>query len=137
MGPNGILGQQLNGGTLNTLAPNASQEDVITSLNDIIRRLNLQLKTQAFSDDTSKRYINGFLAGGWPGGDFGMKISAPGYDVTDPNAVLLFSWDYTTNQQVIYNENIPTILIGSAPGDGRSGIWLTIPGKDVLNELSS
>jgi len=134
MGP-GILGMGLGGGTLNEIPPNASREEQIASLNDVIKRLNAQLKTQTFTDGTNKRYVNGYLAGGWPGGDFGLKISAPGYDVTDPNAVLLYYWDYTTNTQVIYNNGIPTILQGNAPTDGHAVIAQVKPGRNVLTDL--
>lgn len=96
----GILGQTLDGGTLNTLAPNASQEDVVASLNDIIRRLNTMLKLQVFSDGESKRYIQGYFAGRWPGGDFGIAISKEGDDVyTTDFDNLLFAWDFSTNNQ--------------------------------------
>lgn len=134
MGPN-ALGMSLTGGTLNEIAPNATREDQIAAINDIIARLNAQLRSQTFTDGTNKRYINGFQKGGWPGGDFGVKISAPGYDVTDPNAELLFYWDYTTNTQVIYNDGIPNTVVGSAPTDGRAGVWVAKPGENILNLL--
>lgn len=130
-----IFGLSLDGGTLQRVPPNASREEQIGVLNDIVDRLNNLLKSQMFSDGTNKRYINGFYKGGWPGGDFGMKISAPGHDVTDPAAELLFYWDYTTNTQVIYNEGIPTILEGSAPDDGRAGIWQSKPGLNIITLL--
>jgi hypothetical protein len=128
-------GLPLTGGTLSRLSPNSTREEQIAVLNSIIDHLNGLLKSQVFSDTSHKRYINGYLPGGWPGGDFGMKISAPGNDVTDPHAQLLYYWDYTTNIQVIYNNNIPTILQGSAPDDGRAGNWQTKPGIDVVAEL--
>ena len=40
----GILGQSLSGGTLNPVPPNASREQQITAINDIINRLNAILK---------------------------------------------------------------------------------------------
>lgn len=130
-----LLGIQMTGGTLNPLPPNASREDQINALNDVINRLNAQLKSQTFSDGTSKRYLNGYLANGWPGGDFGMRISAPGYDVTDPSAVLIFSWDYTTNRQVVYTNGIPTALIGTHPVNQNGGIWSAPSGKNVITLL--
>lgn len=131
------LGSILAGGNLVPLPPNASQEDQINALNGIIRRLNAELKSQTFSDGQSKRFLNGYFAGGWPGGDFGMKISAAGYDVTDPNAVLIFSWDYTTNQQIVYNNGIPRLLRGSAPADGRAGDWISDDGIDVTTVIGT
>lgn len=133
----GELGMQMTGGTLNPLPPNASSEDQINAINDMIRRLNAQLQSQTFSDGTSKRFLNGYFAGGWPGGDFGMRISAPGNDVTDPDAELIFSWDYTTNQQIIYNNGIPRLLRGSAPEDGRAGDWISDEGVDVTTVIGS
>lgn len=137
MPPSGILGMQMNGNNLESVAPNATREEQITVINNIISRLNGLLKSQIFTDGKNKRYVNGYLAGGWPGGDFGLKISAPGYDVTDPNAQLLYYWDYTTNTQVIYNNGIPTILTGNAPKDGHAVIAQVKPGRNVLNDLAS
>lgn len=134
MGP-GALGMQFNGGTLETVAPNASREEQIRVLNDIVARLNDLLKTQSFTDGTNKRYISGYQQGGWPGGDFGIKLSAPGHDVTNPDAELLYSWDFTTNQQVTYTNGIPTVLVGSAPDDGRGGVWSVKSGQNVIEEL--
>lgn len=134
MGPNGI-GMGLGGGNLVPIPPNASREEQIAALNDIIARLNAQLKSQTFTDGTNKRYISGYQAGGWPGGDFGIKLSAPGYDVTDLDAVLLYSWDFTTNQQVTYTNGVPTVLVGSAPGDGRGGVWSARANGNVIAQL--
>lgn len=134
MGP-GVLGMGLVGGNLVPIPPNASREEQIAALNDIIARLNAQLKTQTFTDGSNKRYISGYLEGGWPGGDFGIKLSAPGYDVIDPNAVLLYSWDFTTNQQVTYTNGVPIALIGNSPLDGEGGIWSVAPGYNVINEI--
>lgn len=136
MGP-GILGMQFNGGTLETVAPNASREEQVRVINDIIARLNDLLKTQTFTDGKNKRYINGYLAGGWPGGDFGVKLTAPGYDVTDPNAVLLYSWDYTTNQQITYTNGVPVVLVGNSPLDNEGGVWAVAPGYNVIDELNA
>lgn len=94
----------MQGGTLQNVPGAASRDEQITALNDVINRLNSMLKSQTFSDGKNKRYINGYFPGGWPGGDFGMKISLPGYDVTTATAdQLLFSWDYTTNTQIFYD----------------------------------
>lgn len=40
--------------------------------------------------------------------------------------------------QTYYNPNDnynPSILLGSAPDDGRTGEWITKPGKNVIEEL--
>lgn len=126
------LGMSLDGGSLNEIPPNASREVQIATLNDIVRRLNNLLKTQTFSDGTSKRFLQGFQSGGWPGGDFGMKISEPGVDVmTATDDQLLFSWDFTTNTQILYQDGVPRILEGTAPSDGRTGLWISDLGVDV------
>ncbi|RTL04861.1 hypothetical protein EKK58_09560 [Candidatus Dependentiae bacterium] len=128
----GSLGQGLAGGYLNRLPPNATREEQIAAINDIINRLNSMLKTQAYSDGNSKRFLMGYQASGWPGGDFGMKISQPGVDVTTAeNNQLLFSWDFTTNTQIFYNAGIPRIIQGAAPTDGRTGQWISEVGVDV------
>lgn len=102
--PPGGLGLSMQGGTLQNISPNASREEQMSVLNDVINRLNGMLKTTVQSDGTNKRYLQGYQSGGWPGGDFGMKISIPGVDVTQAtNSQLLFSWDYTTNTQVFYD----------------------------------
>lgn len=102
--PPGGLGLSMQGGTLQNVSPNASREEQMAVLNDVINRLNGMLKTTVQSDGTNKRYLQGYQANGWPGGDFGMKISIPGVDVTQAtNTQLLFSWDYTTNTQIFYD----------------------------------
>lgn len=96
-------GQTLQGGYLQRLPAGASIEQVSTVLNDVINRLNDQLQTQSFSDTTNKRFIQGYMKGRWPGGDFGIAISQPGKDVTTAAFnTLLFAWDYTTNKQYFY-----------------------------------
>lgn len=159
----GILGQQLDGGTLNTLAPNASQEETIAALNDIIRRLNAMLKTQVYSDSESKRYIQGFAEGRWPGGDFGIAISKPGADVFSSEFdELLYAWDFSTNTQYYYDINsgkialmvgqmedqnmafktfdidgVPVGLFGQSPKDRHPGDWTVKRGRNVDNDLKA
>lgn len=97
------LGQQLDGGWLQNIPPNATPQAQNAALNDVINRLNTLLKTQVFADASNRRYISGFQQGGWPGGDFGMKISKPGIDVmTATTDQLLFSWDFTTGHTYHY-----------------------------------
>jgi hypothetical protein len=65
------IGAPLQGGTLNEIPPNATQQIQIATINDVIRRLNGLLKSQVYSDDTNKRMIIGFQKDGWgPGKDF-------------------------------------------------------------------
>lgn len=92
------LGMPLNGGTLPRIAPNASVEDQVAAINNVIDRLNLQLQSQTYSDGTSKRMIIGFQKDGWgTGKDFGIKISKPGFDVsTAADDQLLFKMDMNT-----------------------------------------
>lgn len=92
------LGQALSGGMLQSLPPNATKEQQTAVLNDIINRLNNQLKSQVFSDGTSKRMIIGFQKDGWGvGKDFGIKISIEGVDVTTAtDSQLLFKMDLQT-----------------------------------------
>lgn len=159
----GILGQTLDGGTLNTLAPNASQEEQIAALNDIIRRLNSMLKTQSYSDSESKRYVQGYSEGRWPGGDFGIALSKPGDDVFSVDfGDLLYAWDFSTNTQYYYDidsgklalmvgqmedknmafktfdtDGTPVGLFGQSPKDRHAGDWTVQPGRNVDNDLKS
>ncbi len=61
MGP----GLSMSGGALQRIPPNANNEDQIRVLNDVVDRLNSILKTQVFSDGTSKRMILGYQKDGW------------------------------------------------------------------------
>jgi hypothetical protein len=93
-----MSGMGLDGGFLPNVPPNASAQVQNAALNDVINRLNGLLKTQVFSDGTSKRMLFGFQKDGWgPGKDFGIKISAEGVDVsTATDDDLLFKMDMDT-----------------------------------------
>jgi len=93
-----MSGIGLDGGFLPNVPPNASAQVQNAALNDVINRLNGLLKTQVFSDGTSKRMLFGFQKDGWgPGKDFGIKISAEGVDVsTATDDDLLFKMDMDT-----------------------------------------
>lgn len=126
-------GLSMQGGTLQRLPPGADNQTMVAVLNDIVVRLNGMLKTTVQSDGTNKRFLNGFQKGGWPGGDFGMKISIAGVDVTKATeSELLFSWDFTTNTQIFYD---PTTHLdvgqqGILP-NGRSGSAWSKDGDSV------
>lgn len=133
-------GLSLDGGMLRRVPSTASKEEQAIALNDVIDRLNNLLKSQIFSDGSTKRYIQGFQKSGWPGGDFGMKISLPGIDVTTATAdQLLFSWDYTTNNQYFYggtaryfdpDSREDYAQIGILP-DSSGGVVVAKPGESV------
>ena len=88
----------LDGGFLPAVPPNAPAQVQNAALNDVINRLNSLLKTQVFSDGSSKRMLFGFQKNGWgPGKDFGIKISDVGVDVTTASDnQLLFKMDMNT-----------------------------------------
>lgn len=92
------LGNPMAGDYLNEVPPNATNEVQIARLNDVIRRLNVTLKTQTLSDGTNKRMLLGFQKDGWGAGkDFGIKISQAGVDVTKAtDSQLLFKMDMAT-----------------------------------------
>lgn len=94
------LGMPMQGGYLRNLAPNASLQEVSNVMNDVINRLNALLKTQIFSDGTTKRMLIGFQQDGWGAGkSFGIKISMEGVDVsTATHEQLIFSMDLETWQ---------------------------------------
>lgn len=134
------LGMQMQGGFLRPLPPTASNEEQTAVINDIVSRLNDLLKTQVFSDNNNKRYLQGFQSGGWPGGDFGMKISLPGVDVTEAtDEELLFSWDYTTNTQVFYDPQVPGRDVGQQGilPNGKSGNAWAKDGESVSDAFPS
>jgi hypothetical protein len=91
-------GASLDGGWLPNVPPNASNQIQNSALNDVINRLNALLKTQTFSDGTSKRMLLGYQKDGWGAGkDFGIKISMEGVDVmTASDQQLLFKMDMET-----------------------------------------
>lgn len=133
------LGKVFQGGTLQPLPPNATKEQQTAVINDILVRINSLLQTQVTSDGTDKRYLNGYQKGGWPGGDFGMKISLPGVDVTTASASeLLFSWDYTTNTQVFYDPDDPGRDVGQQGilPNGKSGNAWAKDGESVSGAFS-
>lgn len=137
------LGHQMEGGTLPTLPAGASLDEQATVLNNIITRLNDMLKAQVYSDTASKRFVQGYMPGRWPGGDFGIAISAEGEDVVSADFDdLIFAWHFTTNKQYIrdgaqvyYNDGVPREYAGNAPSDGRYGRWISEPGKDVMETI--
>lgn len=59
------LGNSMQGGYLREIPPNSPREVQVATLNDVIRRLNGSLKTQTFSDGTSKRMLFGYQKDGW------------------------------------------------------------------------
>lgn len=92
-------GLKLQGGTLQRVPPAPTMQELTNVLNDVIDRLNSQLKTQVFSDGTSKRMLFGYQESGWKNGtvSFGIKISMEGIDVSQAtDDQLLFSMDMET-----------------------------------------
>lgn len=92
------LGMPLDGGTLRQLPANATPQEVIFVVNELVNTANEKLKSQVLSDGTNKRMIFGYQKDGWgTGQDFGIKISQPGVDVTGASDdELLFSMNMKT-----------------------------------------
>lgn len=93
------LGQNLSGGWLQNVPPNADAGAQNAALNAVIDRLNAQLQTQVYSDGKTRRMLFGFQKGGFKNGtrDFGIKISQAGVDVTTATAAqLIFTMDMDT-----------------------------------------
>lgn len=112
---------------------NAPVEQQVAAMNRVIDQINASQRTQILNDGTSDRYLYGYQKGGWPGGDFGMKISLPGVDVaTATTAQLLFSWDFTTNTQRWYDQSSGKnyMQIGLLP-NGVNGFVTATPGTNV------
>lgn len=134
-----ILGMQMQGGELQRLSPDSTKSEQTARLNEIIDYLNNLLKSQVFADGSAKRYVQGYVPGRWPGGDFGIAISAEGDDVlTTPFERLIFAWDFTTNKQHIregtqyyYNKlGDNTGQVGVLPNDESGSAWAK-EGEDV------
>jgi hypothetical protein len=150
-----ILGQPLQGGTLQLLSPTASKEEQTGVINDIINQLNGILQTQVYADGTSKRLLIGYQKGGWDGGasDFGIKMSISGVDVTTATAAqLLFSmsinsWTWRNNSgQLVKQFNNQTgtdawydlatrnyVNVGNRPSTSTYGFEMAKPGVDLGN----
>lgn len=130
----GVLGNPMAGDYLNEIPPNASNEVQISALNDVIRRLNVTLKTQTLSDGTSKRMLIGFQKDGWGSGkDFGIKISIPGVDVTAAtDAQLLFKMDLATWYFYDPNTHLNFMQFGILP-DGTGGEAVAATGFNVAD----
>jgi hypothetical protein len=135
-----ILGMQMQGGELQRISPTATKEEQTATLNEIIDYLNNLLKSQVFADGVSKRYVQGYAPGRWPGGDFGIAISEEGDDVLDAEFdALIFAWDFTTNKQYIRGGTQywydPTTgknhtQIGTLP-NGKGGVSVAREGDEV------
>jgi hypothetical protein len=135
--PLASTGLALQGGQLQTIPGTANLSDVIIMMNDIINELNTQLQTQVLSDATSKRWLNGYQKGGWPGGDFGMKLSRPGVDVTTcAFTQLLFGWDFTTGTQYWYDSNGKNYMQEGILPDGSDG-WVVATPNNNVNDIYS
>jgi hypothetical protein len=130
------LGMQ--GGTLQNIPPNASREQQMASLNDVINRLNALTKSIVFSDGQNKRMLIGYQKNGWGDGkDFGIKISIDGVDVSKASdSQLLFKMDMQT--WFFYNpddSNHNVMQLGILP-DGKGGIAVAKTGNDVEDAFS-
>lgn len=131
MFPNGV---KMDGGTLKNVPPNASQEVQISILNEVIDRLNGMLKTQVFSDGSSRRMIIGYQKDGWGAGkDFGMKVSIDGVDVTKAtDDQLLFKMDLSTWYFYDPTTKKNSVQIGILP-NGNGGVAVAKSGNNVAD----
>lgn len=126
MGP----GLSMSGGALQRISPTASKEEQTAALNDIVDRLNAILKSQVFSDGTTKRMIIGYQKDGWGvGKDFGIKVSIEGVDVTKAtDAELLLKFDLET--WFYYEDGLDVGQVGKLP-NGRNGEAWSKDGESV------
>lgn len=117
--------------TLPNVPPNATADFQNSVLNQVIDYINQQQRTQIISDGSNNRFLFGYQKGGFPAGDFGMKISAPGKDVTTSALTdLLFYWDFTTGTQFWNYQSLNYMQIGILP-DGTGGWATAATGKNV------
>lgn len=124
-------GASLDGGWLPNVPPNASNQIQNSALNDVINRLNALLKTQTFSDGTSKRMLLGYQKDGWGAGkDFGIKISMEGVDVmTASDQQLLFKMDMETWRW--FEPNSRNYVNIGYRSTGTYGFEMAKPGKQL------
>lgn len=129
-------GLPLKGGMLQRVAPTATLQEIAAAQNDVIDRLNGLLKTQIFSDGTTKRMLIGYQANGWGAGkDFGIKISIAGVDVTTAtNNQLLFKMDMAT-WRWFDSDGRNYVNIGMR-SSGTNGFEMAKPGN-TLNDPAS
>lgn len=124
------LGLPMKGGMLQRIPPNANEQQKTVILNDVIDRLNSQLKTQVFSDGVSKRMLIGYQKDGWGvGKDFGIKVSIEGIDVTAAtDSELLMKYDLAT--WFYYEDGLDVGQVGILP-NGRNGEAWAKDGESV------
>jgi hypothetical protein len=129
-----ILGQQLGGGELRPVAPNATMEEQISVINDVILHLNALLKTQIFQDQMTKRMLSGYQENGWgTGKHFGMKVSIEGVDVTKAtDDQLLFKMDFATWYWYDPLTHKNHTQVGILP-DGSGGVDVAKAGSNVAD----
>ena len=152
------LGMILDGGTLQRLPPNATKDQQTAVINDILDRLNNLIKTQVFSDGTSKRLLIGYQKGGFENGssDFGIKMSREGVDVNGATEEeLLFSmsidnWTWRNNDGDVvkqfanqtgtdpyYDKNERNYVnIGLRTNPATYGFEMAKPSEDLGNDPS-
>ena|ERR1044072_1743455 len=125
-------GMQLDGGELQQVPGNASPQQQIGVLNEVIRRLNGLLRQQVFSDGSSRRMILGYQPNGWGAGkDFGIKISKPNIDVlTATDDQLLFKMDLATWTFWDESTGLNYMQFGKLP-DGSGGFAVAREGAEV------
>ena len=128
----------MDGGTLAPIPPNASNGQQITAINDIINRLNGMLKSQYFSDGTTRRMLIGYQVNGWgTGKNFGIKISKEGIDVTKADDTqLLFKMDLEEWNWYDANNGNNPIRIGKMP-DGTYNVIAVGTGENVADAFTS
>ncbi len=125
-------GGAMDGRSLFPIPPNANNTQQIDAINRIIEQLNGMLKTQSYSDGTTKRMLIGYQKDGWgTGRDFGIKISIPGVDVTKAtDTQLLFKMDMESWYWYDATTTKNSIRIGKMP-DNSYDVIVAPPGSNV------
>lgn len=154
-GNEALLGLQMQGGFLQPLPPTADIGQVILVMNDIVSRLNDQLKSQVYTDGATKRMLIGYQENGWgTGKHFGIKVSMEGVDVTNAtDTQLLFrmaldNWQWRSSDGKLVKEfdiekgvekyydkaGIDYMQAGILP-DNTGGTVVAKPGKSVQTDV--
>ena len=87
--------------------PGNSYGQNLGQVNDMVRQLNKEQTVKVFKQAGGNAIIQGKL----PSNTYGIQMNDSSQD--------------------------SRILLGFAPSDGRPGLWITKPGKNVIDELNA
>ena len=119
------------------LGPGMDSATRDNAINNNFRQIEAENRTKVIKDKEGKEQI---LIGQNPDGRYGIYI---GDTITISDGVISTYDDDGNLRITLEGGNVIVrdvsgtrrILMGNAPDDGRSGLWVSAPGKDVIEEL--